>query len=533
MDRHGQATPLAAPGPAGSISRRSLLKGAAAASLGVAAGALAWPAGFSAHAAAPQSSQPGWQQFDATVQAAMQTFGMVGAAVAVVNAAGIVHSNTFGVRDLASGAPVTPSTLFHVASTTKSMTSLLVATFVDEGLLTWDQPVIDAWPAFRAPTDELTQTLRVRDLLGMDSGLGAPAATDLHQDYPTALELLQSVATLPVLGPPRSVFFYNNTVYSAAGYLPSLAQGVAADDLESSYARLMQDRVFGPAGMSSARIADDPRPYTDDYATGYAFDFVAGTAPEPGVPTGSFAPVGGTLAGLDDMAAYLRLQLRRGLAGSGRRVVSATNLAECWQPHIDEPISATFDPDLVSAGYAMRWNSQTYRDGRRLVWHNGGTDGFTSFVGSLPDDNLGLVVLTNSWVTPGGIAFYTYVLNLLLSGQFGLNQGVNETVVAAYRDALGQLTGLAAQATPVDATAIAPFLGSYEKGYGLSLDAAGGLRLLLGARATRVLAMPDGSYIAASGLFAGTPIQLVRTSSGTPLMTLQDFESVSWLSGPP
>ena len=53
------------------------------------------------------------------------------------------HSQTFGVRDRDSGAPVTPATLFRIGSTTKSMTALLVATFVDDGLLGWDQPVVE------------------------------------------------------------------------------------------------------------------------------------------------------------------------------------------------------------------------------------------------------------------------------------------------------------------------------------------------------------------------------------------------------
>jgi CubicO group peptidase (beta-lactamase class C family) len=81
-----------------------------------------------------------WQQFDAAVQSAMQTFDMVGAAVAVVAADRTLHGQTFGVRD--SGAPVTPATLFRVAST-NSMMSLLVATFVDDGTLSWDQPLRD------------------------------------------------------------------------------------------------------------------------------------------------------------------------------------------------------------------------------------------------------------------------------------------------------------------------------------------------------------------------------------------------------
>ncbi|HET9067664.1 MAG TPA: serine hydrolase domain-containing protein, partial [Amaricoccus sp.] len=129
-------THSALPGIAGSLSRRGLLKGAAATGLGVVANALPVLAPSKARAATPAMD---WQSFDRDVQTAMLTFGMVGAAVAVVGRAGVLHQQTFGVRDRASGAPVTGDTLFRVGSATKSMTSLLVGSFVDEGLLDWDQ----------------------------------------------------------------------------------------------------------------------------------------------------------------------------------------------------------------------------------------------------------------------------------------------------------------------------------------------------------------------------------------------------------
>jgi CubicO group peptidase (beta-lactamase class C family) len=408
------------------------------------------------------------------------------------------------------------------------MTSLLLATFVDDGTLEWDQPVIDVWPDFRAPTDELTRTLRVRDLMGMDSGLGQPDATDLHQAYPRAGDLLRSIAFLPVLGPPHTQYHYNNTVNAAAGYLPPLRQGTDPDELQSAYEQLMQERVFAPAGMRGAHLGDDPRLYTADYATGYALDFVERTAAEPGVPVGSFGPIGGVMAGLTDMAAYVSLQLNGGVSPSGTRVVSSANLAECWMPHIDVPIPLLFGPDLMGLGYGMGWQARTYTGGRRLVEHGGTVDGFITFIGFFPEDNLGLVVLTNQF--HAGSVFSAYVLNLLLESRFGLNRGANEMVSAEYQDAIGHLTDLAAQTGPVDAGMVAPFLGLYERGYRLALEEGGVLRLRVSTRATRVLALPDGSYVGGSGVLAGTPLRFVRDRSGTPMMELVGFETVRWLS---
>jgi hypothetical protein len=228
--------------------------------------------------------------------------------------------------------------------------------------------------------------------------------------------------------------------------------------------------------------------------------------------------------------------LRRGLAPAGGRIVSARTLEECWRPHIDLPTSPRLDPDLTGAGYAMGWISQAHKDGRRLVWHNGDIDGFTTLIAFFPEEDLGLVVLTNMFFSRAA-SFYMYVLNLLLESRFGLNRGVNETVVAVSRDAARRLTEQAEQARPVDAGAIAPFLGYYERGYRLAYDAAGALRLYVSSRATRLLAMPDGSYVAASDRLAGTAVRFARDRMGAPVMELEGaemecVERVRWLSGP-
>jgi CubicO group peptidase (beta-lactamase class C family) len=516
----------------GRLSRRRLAKGVAATGLAAASASHIARSGGARQSGTPVA---GWSRFDADIHAAMDTFHIVGGAVAVVDTDGILHSTTFGVRNLASGEPVTPDTHFLVASTTKSMTALLLATFVDDGVFAWDQPVKEVWPDFRAPTEELTNTLRVRDLLGMASGLGEDVAVSaFHQGDVTTAELLRSLAALPITDPPNTTFFYNGTVYAAGGYLPALAQGAAADDLGTVYARLMMERVYRPSGMASSRITDDPRPFVENYATGYAPDFTAGTAAEPYAPVGSFAPAGGTLSTLTDMANYVTMQLNEGVATTGQRVVSAANLAECWKPQVTVPTPPSAEqPDLMSAQYGMGWLEYAFRGGRRFFGHAGGIDGFTTFIGFFPEDGLGLVVLTNMGPFPRGLAFApVYVTNLLLEDRFGLNAGANAAVIANAQAAEQHLVDLAAQAAPVDPATIAPYLGSYERGWRAALDADGELRLHQSARALRLLAMPDGSYVMAGGVLPGTAVRFFRDDEDMPWMEIEDLETVRWMVGP-
>src|SRR5215212_5167966 len=119
------------------------------------------------------------RDFEADIEAALQTFRVPGAAVSLVQGDEIVFNRGFGVRNLASGEPVTPRTRFRNGSITKSMTALLLATLVDERVFGWDDRVVDLWPEFEAPTPKLTQSLRLRDLLGMASGIAESTGLSL------------------------------------------------------------------------------------------------------------------------------------------------------------------------------------------------------------------------------------------------------------------------------------------------------------------------------------------------------------------
>ncbi len=526
-DQSSASASSGAPGGA-NLARRTVLKGGAA--VGAAAGVVS--ASASSAAAAGAAGPDDWAAFDRLIGSALGRMELVGAAVAVVSADRVLHVTPLGSRSLKPRRPVTADTRFLVASTTKSMTALLVATYVDEGRLAWDQPVIDAWSGFRAPTEELTRSLRVRDLLGMASGLSEPAAlSSLHEGDPTAAQLLQSIINLPVIGPTGKEYFYNNTVYAVGGYLPFLAAGVAPADLPAAYAGAMHDRLYEPAGMTGARIADDPRGLVDDHASGYVPDLRGDPAPLAYGAVGSYAPVGGTLASVTDMAAYVQLQLRQGVSASGRRVVSAANLSELWKAHIPIPTSPDFDPDAVGQGYAMGWIRAEYNDGSSLVWHNGGIDGFTAYIGFVPQHDLGLVVLNAMNPGPTGSWFYTYVLNVLLNQRLSLNLGVPAKALAANATALEQQRQLGRQAKAVDRKAVSRYLGYYEGGYSLVLDGRE-LQLHQGPRVLPLEVMPDGSYVMSGGLLVGAPVKLAVESDGVPHIELVGLETVRRSTGP-
>ena len=81
---------------------------------------------------------------------------------AVVQNGEIVYLNGFGVKELGGTQPVTPDTMMMIGSITKSMTTMLAASLIDDGTLTWDTPLAQLLPRFAVDDPELTQTLTLR-----------------------------------------------------------------------------------------------------------------------------------------------------------------------------------------------------------------------------------------------------------------------------------------------------------------------------------------------------------------------------------
>jgi len=480
--------------------------------------------------------------FEADVKAAMQTYHVPGAAVALVQGNEIVFNRGFGTRDLASGEPVTPRTRFRIGSITKSMTVLLLATLVDEGVFGWDDHAVDLWPSFAAPTPELTRTLRMRDLLGMGSGIAessdrSVAAVEFFMSAGTvsAGDVLHSIATLPVIAPPDTTFSYNNSLYAAAAYLGLLAYGTAPEKLEESYATLVRQRVLEPIGMTDAAVLDDPRPLGDDYAVGYTRSIFGEPSPLPFVSLAGVAPAGSCLASATDMARYLMPQMHQGVAPGGDRIVSAPNIAETHRPGIRVESSGLFPPELQSdtsaLNSAMGWLSETYRDGRQLLWHSGGIDGFAALTGFFPNEQLGFAFLTN--VGRGGGLFNLSIQASLLSRLYGLNKEL-PAFLAGFVPMLEERTAeLAAQTQAVDATLVTPYLGLYEDGFSLRMDDAGALQLEHDIRSMPLLALPDGTYVIADGpdVVLEQPVTLEVDMYGVSVMTITGFAPVRWLTG--
>src|SRR5207302_1291119 len=106
----------------------------------------------------------------------------------------------------------------------------------------------------------------------------------------------------------------------------------------------------------------------------------------------AIGPAGSINSKVDDMARYAIFQLGNGKIGE-HQLVSEANLNLNHSPQVSMPGGAP-SKEIGPRSYAMGWVISSYR-GHPLWWHNGGIDGFYALLSLLPDDNLGVVTLTN------------------------------------------------------------------------------------------------------------------------------------------
>lgn len=355
--------------------------------------------------------------FDVAVQAELGAYidqllaeyGVPGASIVVVQGDAVVYAGGYGVTEV-GGAPVDADTRMMIGSATKPMTTLMAATKVDDGTITWDTPVVEILPEFRVADAELSETITLRNLFCACSGVPRRDlefvfnANDL-----TPEELIGSLADFELTTGFGEVFQYSNQMVAAGGYAVAEA-GTSESDLAEDYEGQMQARVFDPIGMGRTTLDFAAVEAEGNYAVPHGQTLQATYQPitlEDEAALDAVAPAGAIWSTANDLGRYLLTELNVGVAPDGARVVSEENLRETWEPQI--AIDARTD-------YGLGW-IVSEESGLAKISHNGNTLGFTSQVAFLPDAGLGFALTANAQGANGFAAAVEYRLYELLYGQ--------------------------------------------------------------------------------------------------------------------
>jgi CubicO group peptidase (beta-lactamase class C family)/DNA replication protein DnaC len=331
---------------------------------------------------------------DEYVARSMKTFEVPGMAVAIVKDGKVVLSKGYGIRKLGETTTVDENTLFGIGSNTKAFTAAALATLVDEGKISWDDRVYERLKGLEMYDPYVSKEMRIRDLLCHRSGLGLGEGDLMFWPHTTFTrdEVVYRLRYLKPATSFRTTYAYNNLMFLTAGQVVADLSGKSWDDY-------LREKIFLPLGMNTTNTSTTTFKQGDDWA--WPHSKVEGKLqPIPFENLDNAGPAGSINSSVADMSKWMLLQLNYGkIPGTDTRIFSEKSSHEMWAQQMVVPIGDA-PPELKSlqrhfSGYGMGWGLRDYK-GRKLVSHSGGVSGFVTRVMLVPEENLGVVILTNA-----------------------------------------------------------------------------------------------------------------------------------------
>ncbi len=328
------------------------------------------------------------QGFDAYMEKLLKDWNAPGVGVGVVAGDTLVLAKGYGYRDFEKKLPVTPTTLFPIASNTKLFTAVAAGLLVEEGKLTWDEPIRDAIPAIRFYNNELNNMVTLRDMLAHRTGITRHDSIWYQRDSFSRKDLFNRIKHLEPEVALRQMFLYNNVMYAAVGYIIEVVSG-------KTWEVFARERIFEPLEMRNTvyTIADMLK--QSDY--GVPFTEKRESHDLYKIPyyeeTGASAPAGAIISSIEELSHWLTALMNEGKY-AGKQVLPPSVLKATLEPAIAQPniVGETWGWwERLNSVYGMGRMTASYR-GHLMTDHGGAIDGFHSQVSLLLQKNIGVTV---------------------------------------------------------------------------------------------------------------------------------------------
>ncbi len=328
------------------------------------------------------NAQIDYKKFDEYVENAVSLFEAEGLSIAIVKDSQVVFSKAYGFADADKKIPLTTKSLFNIASCSKAFTAALAAKLVDEGKLSFQDKVKDHIPYFELSDLWITSQLNIVDILSHRSGLKTFAGDLLwyHTDY-TNKEIIERMKYLPIENEFRSEFGYQNNMFMIASEIITQKAG-------KNWYEYLDNELFDKLDMNTSKSASMYLNDNDDIAYPHVEKKRYPLTDE--VPNAA----GSIFSNVEEMSNWIKMLLNNGKF-NGEQVLSENVINEMFTPRINVYVGRSMKKMGVNFNnYGLGWFLYDYK-GREIVFHDGGMPGYLSRVLLVPDENLGVVILTN------------------------------------------------------------------------------------------------------------------------------------------
>ena len=305
---------------------------------------------------------------DDLVRETMRAQRVAGVALAVIQHRREIKTATYGLANLELQVPVQLNTVFEIGSVTKQFTAAGILLLQQQGKLSVNDPITKYLPTAPGAWTNVT----IRHLLTHTSGIKSYTGRSGFEfsRHLTQTQFIRAIAAAAPDFAPGEGWQYSNSGYNLLGFILENASG-------QTYWQFLRDNIWRPLGMD-ATTDRNPSVIIPNRASGYE--------QTNGIPVnrdGDLTDVfsaGAMVSTVGDLARW------HGALDAGR-LLTKESQTQMWTP---ERLN-----QAQSTGYGFGWHVQTFA-GHRNFAHNGATSGFNASVQRFPDDELNVIVLTNT-----------------------------------------------------------------------------------------------------------------------------------------
>ncbi|RDS79274.1 class A beta-lactamase-related serine hydrolase [Dyella monticola] len=332
---------------------------------------------------------------------------VAGMATAVVVDNKVAFERTLGYADAATQEPVTPTTVFRLASLSKAFATAVTGLLIEEGRFNWDTKLTDALPFFQLKDAQASSEVTVRDILGQRLGLPHNTYDQMLEDNVPYEELVRKLDEVNLTCNVGQCYGYQNVAFSLIGDL------IYAETGDFFYHQVDR-RLFFPLDMTTASYGREGLENSKSWARPHRPHGVHTWEPfDPKEAYYRVAPAAGVNASLRDMEKWLIAQM-----GGRPDVLSPALLDALHTPGIPTPTELRAAPwrraRLTAASYALGWRVFTYA-GETMIYHAGAVEGYRTMIAFFPKYQIGMVSM---WNSPGAIG--TDLMPMVFDTMLGL-----------------------------------------------------------------------------------------------------------------
>ena len=324
---------------------------------------------------------------DSYVEKALKEWKIPGLSVCIVKDGKIELMKGYGIKEMGNNDKVDENTLFMIGSNTKAITATALAILDKEKKLSLDDKVQKWLPDFKLYDPWVAKEANIRDLLCHRLGFETFQGDFMFFDSDlTTAEMRERFGKLKPLYSFRGKWGYTNAAFMTAGEIIPKVTG-------KTWAEYLKEAIFTPLGMNNTLALSKDIVTASNKASAHTV-WMGELKKIPYGRIDPLAPAGSISSSANDMSKWVMAQLNNGKLND-KEIIPASAIAQTWNPEsILGNGGSMFNTGHFSL-YGLGWFLEEY-NGKKIVSHTGGVNGFVTSVTMIPEEKLGIIVLTNT-----------------------------------------------------------------------------------------------------------------------------------------